>query len=120
MTALAVKVTTPLWGGRVIVRAAGRMALHVAVRGVKVPSMAMFTVPVECCPDAESAPGVRSWLGPVAEDQMCPACLRALRGQPEPVPEPAAQVPETLPQPGPDRTVRPLWAVPPPLGGCAA
>jgi hypothetical protein len=59
MTALGLETPAPVWAGRVIVRATGRMALHVAVAGTKVPSTAMFTVPVECRPDAESAPGVR-------------------------------------------------------------
>ncbi|GHF33217.1 hypothetical protein GCM10010218_12890 [Streptomyces mashuensis] len=83
MTALAVEMPTPLWAGRAIVRAAGRMALHVAVEGAQVPSAAMFTVPVECRPDAESAPGVRPWAGPVDEGRLCAPCLRALRGEPE-------------------------------------
>lgn len=114
MTALAVETPTPIWAGRVIVRAAGRIALHVAVEGAAVPSSVMFTVPVECRPDAESAPGVRPWTGPVDEEQLCAACLRALRGEPEP--EPARLVPvgvaEALPDPEPDQRGRRLWAVP--------
>ncbi|WP_370418976.1 hypothetical protein AB8O64_11000 [Streptomyces sp. QH1-20] len=114
MTALAVEMPSPLWAGRAILRAAGRMALHVAVEGAQVPTAAMFTVPVECRPNAESAPGVRPWTGPVDEGLLCASCLRALRGDPEP--EPARLIPagtaEALPEPDPGRRVRPLWAMP--------
>ena len=84
MTALAVETEAPIWSGRVIVRAAGRMALHIAVAGAQVPDAIMFTVPVECRPDITSAPGVRPWAGPVDEQHLCASCLRALRGEPEP------------------------------------
>ncbi|MFE3139668.1 hypothetical protein [Streptomyces scopuliridis] len=114
MTALAVEPEGPIWVGRAIVRAAGRLALHVAVEGAVVPLAAMFTVPVECRPDADSAPGVRPWTGAVDEARLCAACLRALRG--EAAPEPACLVPtgtvETLPEPGPDGKGRGLWVVP--------
>ncbi|MFD5856082.1 hypothetical protein [Streptomyces chartreusis] len=43
----------------------------------------MFTVALECVPDAEQAPGVRPWDGPVTESAICPACLRVLCGEPE-------------------------------------
>ncbi|MEU1311001.1 hypothetical protein ABZ419_19225 [Streptomyces cinnamoneus] len=106
MTALAVEVPTPLWAGRAIVRAAGRMALHVAVEGAQVPAAAMFTVPVECRPDAESAPGVRPWAGPVDEGRLCTPCLRALRGEPaaEPAPAGACKHGPNRSVPGPERT----------------
>ncbi|WP_413100871.1 hypothetical protein [Streptomyces sp. Inha503] len=114
VTALAVETSAPKWVGRVIVRAAGRMALHIVVEGAAVPSTAMFTVPVECHPDLESAPGVRPWSGPVDEERLCVACLRALRGETEP--EPARLLStgtiETLPDPAPDRKARRMWAVP--------
>ncbi|AKN68730.1 hypothetical protein QR97_01945 [Streptomyces sp. PBH53] len=113
MTALAVETPTPVWAGRVIVRAAGRMALHVAVRGATVPSTAMFTVPVECVPDAESAPGVRPWTGPVDEEQLCRACLRALHAAPpDPAPSAPARTARELVEPIPARRVRPLWTIP--------
>ncbi|MEU5425599.1 hypothetical protein AB0H73_08310 [Streptomyces olivoreticuli] len=114
MTALAVDRPTPLWAGRAIVRAAGRMALHVAVAGAQVPAAAMFTVPVECRPDAESAPGVRPWTGLVDEGRLCAPCLRALRGEPEPGSArlvPAGTV-VTVPEPDPDRRGRHLRAMP--------
>ncbi|WP_328491271.1 hypothetical protein [Streptomyces zaomyceticus] len=81
---------------------------------VSAPSMPVFTVPLECVPDIERAPGVRPWSGPVSEADICPGCLRALRGEPEPeqprlVP---AGVVEELPAPEPDRRGRHLWAVP--------
>ncbi|MFF8657534.1 hypothetical protein [Streptomyces huasconensis] len=114
MTALAVETPTPLWSGRAVVRAAGRMELHVAVDGVQVPAAVMFTVPVECHPDAASAPGVRPWAGPVDERRLCASCLRALRGEPEP--KPARHVPTAAdgssPEPGPQRRGRGLWAIP--------
>jgi hypothetical protein len=74
----------------------------------------MFTVPLECVPDAEQAPGVRPWDGPVTTANVCPACLRALRGEPEPeapriVPTGVA---EGLPEPAPEDRGRHLWAVP--------
>ncbi|MFI1012620.1 hypothetical protein [Streptomyces sp. NPDC020965] len=78
MTALTIAAPGPLWAGRCVVRAAGRRELHVAVEGAALPVAVMFTVPVECRPDAESAPGVRPWTGPVDEDRLCAGCLRAL------------------------------------------
>ncbi|RLU86224.1 hypothetical protein CTZ27_24920 [Streptomyces griseocarneus] len=114
MTALAVEMPTPLWAGRAIVRAAGRMALHVAVEGALLPAAAMFTVPVECRPDAESAPGVRPWAGPVDEGRLCASCLRALRG--DPAPEPVRPTPagtaEALSDPYLDRRERRLRVMP--------
>ncbi|GGW94965.1 hypothetical protein [Streptomyces noursei] len=112
MTALAVETQAPIWAGRVIVRAAGRMALHVAVAGAQVPDAIMFTVPVECRPDATSAPGVRPWAGPVDEQRLCALCLRALRGEPEP--EPARPLPTSAAEslPDLDRSGRRLRAVP--------
>ncbi|MFJ9416687.1 hypothetical protein ACIRPT_21195 [Streptomyces sp. NPDC101227] len=113
MSALAVEKPTPVWAGRVVVRSAGRMELHVAVQGAQVPSAIMFTVPVECRPDVESAPGVRPWTGPVDEGRLCASCLRVLRGEPEP--EPARRVPastvEALAGSGLERKGC-LWAVP--------
>ncbi|NML55130.1 hypothetical protein HHL19_35620 [Streptomyces sp. R302] len=115
MSALAVEAPlTPDWAGRLIVRAAGRPLLHLAVQGVAAPAMPVFTVPLECIPDDERAPGVRPWTGPVTESDLCPGCLRALRGEPEPPrprPIPPA-VAEELPAPAPDRADRHLWAVP--------
>jgi hypothetical protein len=99
-----------------VVRAAGRPLLHIAGEGVTAPRMPVFTVPLECTPDAERAPGVRPWDGPVTEADICPACLRALRGEPEPEKPrlvPAGAV-EELPEPEPDRRGRHLWAVPAP------
>ncbi|MER5301349.1 hypothetical protein ABT039_18005 [Streptomyces lasiicapitis] len=114
MTALAVETPSPLWSGRAVVRAAGRMELHVAVDGVPVPAAVMFTVPVECSPDAESAPGVRPWAGPVDERRLCASCLRVLRGEPEP--KPVRQAPSAAggppPEPGPQWRERRLWAIP--------
>ncbi|WP_328333399.1 hypothetical protein [Streptomyces sp. NBC_00455] len=113
MTALAVERPTAVWAGRIIVRAAGRIALHVAIAGATVPTATMFTVPVECHPDAESAPGVRPWTGPVDEERLCASCLRALRGEPEP--NPVRTIPTgtavALPDPGADRQGRLLRAV---------
>ncbi|MGW3627792.1 hypothetical protein, partial [Streptomyces sp. NPDC000880] len=87
MSALAVEApAAPLWAGRLIVRAAGRPLLHVGAEGATAPTMPVFTVPLECCQDLERAPGVRPWDGPVDEALMCPACLRSLRGEPEPAP----------------------------------
>ncbi|MCG8971786.1 hypothetical protein [Streptomyces sp. CL12-4] len=118
MSALAAEaLAVPLeWDGRLIVRAAGRPVLHVAGEGITAPAMPMFTVPLECQPDPEQAPGVRPWDGPVTASSLCPACLRSLRGEPEPeqprlvptgttdaLPEPAAQ---------PDPRGRHLQAVP--------
>lgn len=82
MTAWAVEMLTGPWAGRAVVRAAGGMTLHVVVEGAQVPAAAMFTVPVECRPDAESAPGVRPWTGPVDEGRLCAPCLQALRRVP--------------------------------------
>ncbi|MFG2141877.1 hypothetical protein [Streptomyces sp. NPDC048650] len=114
MTALAVETAAPIWAGRVIVRAAGRVALHVAVDGAQVPEAIMFTVPVECQPEAKSAPGVRPWVGPVDEQRLCAPCLRVLRGEPEP--EQARQVvtrvTEVLPELEPDHQRRHLCAIP--------
>ncbi|MFB7403340.1 hypothetical protein ACFCZR_24505 [Streptomyces rubiginosohelvolus] len=118
MSALAVEApAAPLWSGRLVVRGAGRQALvlHVALEGVSAPvSAPMFTVALECAQDAERAPGVRPWPGPVTEASICPRCLRALRGEPEP--EPPRLVPagiaQALPEPAPDRGPRRLWAVP--------
>ncbi|WP_344603873.1 hypothetical protein [Streptomyces glaucus] len=65
-------------------------------------------------PDAEQAPGVRPWDGPVTESSLCPACLRSLRGEPEPE-QPRlvlAGVSEPLPEPEPDRRGRHLRLVP--------
>jgi hypothetical protein len=81
--------------------------------------MPVFTVPLECEPDVERAPGVRPWEGPVTESGICPACLRSLRGEPEPEKPrlvPAGVVAE-LPVPALDRGSRGrhLQAVPDPL-----
>lgn len=117
MSALAVETSAaPEWSDRLVVRAAGRPLLHVAGEGVTVPAMPVFTVPLECVADLERAPGVRPWDGPVAESSICPACLRSLRGEPEP--EKPRIVPpgveEELPVPAlaPDRSARRLQAVP--------
>ena len=104
MTALAVEApAAPEWSGRLVVRAAGRPVLHIVGKSVTAPAMPVFTVPLECAPDAELAPGVRPWDGPVTESSLCPACLRAVRGEPEP--EAARLVPagvtEALPEPEP-------------------
>lgn len=115
MTALAIEApATPEWSGRLLVRAAGRGLLHVVLEGFAAPTMPVFTVPLECVPDVEQAPGVRPWAGPVTESGVCPACLRVLRGEPEPV-QPRlvpAGVAEGLPVPEPDRRGRHLWTVP--------
>lgn len=114
MSALAVEAPV-VWAGRGIVRAAGRPVLHVVGEGVAPPAMPVFTVPLECQPNAEQAPGVRPWDGPVTESSICPACLRSLRGEPKPeaprlVP---AGVTEALPEPEPDSRGRShLRAVP--------
>ena len=114
MTALAVERSSPIWIGRVIVRTAGRTVLHIAVEGAQVPAAAMFTLPLECHPDADSAPGVRPWTGPVDKGLLCASCLRTLRGEPEP--EPVLLVPagvtETLPESDPGRQGRLLRVVP--------
>ncbi|QFG13210.1 hypothetical protein SEA_GILGAMESH_18 [Streptomyces phage Gilgamesh] len=121
MSALAVEApaAAPEWDGRLVVRAAGRPVLHVAGEGVTAPAMPVFTVPLECVPDVAQAPGVRPWDGPVTEASICPACIRSLRGEPEPeqprlVP---AGVAEALPEPAPepDRRGRHLRAVPDPV-----
>jgi hypothetical protein len=127
VTTLAVEATTasePEWSGRLVVRAAGRLLLHVAGEGVAAPEAPVFTVPLECIPDAEQAPGVRPWNGPVTESSICPACLRSLRGEPEPekprlVP---ASMAEELPAPAPDldRCGRHLQVVPDPVKYAAA
>ncbi|MFF8696211.1 hypothetical protein ACF08W_28770 [Streptomyces sp. NPDC015144] len=116
MSALAVESTVvPLWAGRLIVRAAGRQRLHVAQEGATVPASPVFTVPLEC----KLETGLRPWDGPVTESSICPACLRALRGEPEPekpriVP---AGVAEELPVPAaaPNPRGRHLRAVPAPV-----
>ncbi|WP_030780804.1 hypothetical protein [Streptomyces sp. NRRL S-920] len=115
MTALAVERPAPAWAGRAIVRAAGRMELHVTVEGVEVPAAAMFTVPVECRPDASSAPGVRPWAGPVDERRLCAACMRALRGEPEPEQVQLATSGTVMvppPEPGPEGRGRHLRVIP--------
>ncbi|MBZ6253585.1 hypothetical protein KVH27_35125 [Streptomyces olivaceus] len=121
MTALAVETPAapPEWDGRLVVRAAGRPVLHVGAEGVTAPAGPMFTVALECAPDPEHAPGVRPWDGPVTTSSICPACLRSLRGEPEPaaprlVP---ASITEALPEPTPDPDVRGrhLRAVPDPV-----
>ncbi|WP_409473512.1 hypothetical protein [Streptomyces sp. HC307] len=121
MSALAVEVLAapPEWDSRLVVRAAGRPVLHIGVEGITAPSVPVFAVALECTPDAERAPGVRPWDGPVAESAICPACLRSLRGEPEPeaprlVP---AGVAEALPEqaPEPDRRGRHVQAVPAPV-----
>ncbi|MGA5127696.1 hypothetical protein ACPCAG_30895 [Streptomyces pseudogriseolus] len=116
MTALAVEaLAAPEWSGRLVVRAAGRPMLHIAAEGVTAPAVPVFTVPLECAPNAEQAPGVRPWDGPVTEASVCPSCLRSLRGEPEPeqprlVP---AGVAEALPVPDPEPArSRHLRAVP--------
>ncbi|MFJ4880165.1 hypothetical protein ACIP93_33825 [Streptomyces sp. NPDC088745] len=120
MTALAVEApAAPGLAGRLVVRAAGRPVLHIAGEGVTAPAVAVFTVPLECVPDAERAPGVRPWDGPVTESSICPACLRSLRGEPEPeAPHlvPASTAEELpVPAPGPARRGRHLRAVPDPV-----
>ena len=103
MSALAAKVPAapPEWDGRLVVRAAGRPVLHVGAEGVTAPAVPVFTVALECAPDAEEAPGVRSWDGPVTEALLCPACLRSLHREREP--EAPRLVPvgvvEALPEP---------------------
>ncbi|MFB6629986.1 hypothetical protein ACFCWY_08830 [Streptomyces sp. NPDC056362] len=115
MSALAIEASAvPEWSGRLIVRAAGRPLLHVALEGSLAPTTPVFTVPLECEPDTERVPGVRPWAGPVSESSLCTACVRSLRGEPEPerpriVP---AGVAEELPAPEPERRGRRLWAVP--------
>jgi hypothetical protein len=121
MSALAVEApaAAPVWDGRLVVRAAGRPLLHIGIEGATAPPVPMFTVPLECVPDVELAPGVRPWDGPVVESRICPACLRSLRGEPEPeaprlVPAGAIEaLPE--PQPGPDHRSRHLRAVADPI-----
>ncbi|MER6109345.1 hypothetical protein [Streptomyces hirsutus] len=128
MSALAVEAPAapPEWDGRLVVRAAGRPVLHIGTEGVTAPTVAMFTVPLECAPDIERAPGVRPWNGPVTEASICPACLRSLRGQPEPAPARPVPVPagvaEALPepQPAPDDRGRHLRVVPDPVTYTAA
>lgn len=117
MSALAVETPAAVVPrGRLVVRAAGRPLLHIAGEGVTAPRMPVFTVPLECTLDAEQAPGVRPWDGPVTEADICPACLRALRGEPEPEKPRLVQADaaEELPEPDPDRRGRHLWAVPAP------
>lgn len=118
MSALAVEVLAfpPGWDGRLVVRAAGRPVLHIGAEGIMAPSVPVFAVALECTPDAERAPGVRPWDGPVTKSAICPACLRSLRGEPEleaPRLVPAC-VAEALPEPEPepDRRDRHLQAVP--------
>ncbi|MFG2408792.1 hypothetical protein ACGFR8_31500 [Streptomyces brevispora] len=118
MSALAIEAPAapPEWDGRLVVRAAGRPVLHIAGEGVTAPAEPVFTVPLECVSDAEQAPGVRPWSGPVSESSICRACLRALRGEPEPeAPRLVLTgVAEALPVPASDRGPRRLWAVPDP------
>ncbi|MFD9190374.1 hypothetical protein ACFWCA_19350 [Streptomyces phaeochromogenes] len=120
MSALAVEtLAAPEWSGRLIVRAAGRPLLHVAGEGVTAPEMPVFTVSLECVSDAEQAPGVRSWDGPVTESSICPACLRSLRGEPEPekprlIPAGVAEA-LPVPAPAPDARGRHLQVVPDPV-----
>ncbi|MFF7838811.1 hypothetical protein ACFZC6_08345 [Streptomyces ossamyceticus] len=119
MSALAVEVlaSPPEWDGRLVVRAAGRPVLHIGAEGITAPSVPVFAVALECTPDAERAPGVRPWDGPVTKSAICPACLRSLRGEPE-LEAPRlvlAGVAEALPEPEPDRRERHLQAVPAPV-----
>ncbi|MFG2986211.1 hypothetical protein ACGFYQ_34005 [Streptomyces sp. NPDC048258] len=114
MTALAVEAPAAApWGGRLVVRAAGGLLLHIATEGAEAPAATMFTVPLECCQDREQAPGVRPWAGTVDEASVCPSCLRSLRGEPEPAPPRlvGTGTAEQLPEAGPARR---LWAVPDP------
>ncbi|MFE2181383.1 hypothetical protein [Streptomyces sp. NPDC059455] len=114
MSALAVEApVAPEWADRLVVRAAGRPLLHIAKEGITAPPVPVFTVPLECEPDAERPLGVRPWDGPATESSICPVCLRSLRGEPE-LEQPRlipAGVAETLPEPEPDRHGRHLWAV---------
>jgi hypothetical protein len=115
MTALAVeRAAAAEWDGRLVVRAAGRPVLHIGAEGVTAPAMPVFTVPLECAPDVETAPGVRPWDGPVTEAKVCPACLRSLRGLPEPaVPRLVPTgTPQALPEPESTPGRRHLQAVP--------
>ncbi|MFB6525217.1 hypothetical protein [Streptomyces sp. NPDC056399] len=105
MSALAVETTVPAGPGRLIVRAAGRLELHIAAATVKLPAAAMFTVPLECRPDPETAPGVRPWHGPLDENRLCPDCQRSLRVAPTELP---AATSEPRPRPVP-ATGRGLW-----------
>ncbi|MGW1275536.1 hypothetical protein ACWD4V_01075 [Streptomyces tsukubensis] len=84
------------WDGRIIVRAAGGTLLHIALRQALMPAAPVFTLPVECHPDPDTAPGLRRWTGPVDEALVCPTCLTALHhGQ-----NPAHRVPQAAPPPG--------------------
>ncbi|MFD3514870.1 hypothetical protein [Streptomyces sp. NPDC058657] len=114
MTALAIETTGPVWAGRLIVRAAGRLALHVAVEDVAAPAATMFTIPLECRPAVESAPGVRPWNGPVDEERLCTACLRVLRGEPAPLRPLPGSAAGAAPEPPAEQGGRRLWAVPAP------
>lgn len=118
MSTLAVEVLAapPDWDSCLVVRAAGRPVVHIGAEGITTPSVPVFAVALECTPDAERAPGVRPWDGPVTESAICPTCLRSLRGEPEleaPGLVPAG-VAEALPEPEPDRRDRHLQAVPDP------
>ncbi|MEU8523555.1 hypothetical protein [Streptomyces sp. NPDC048577] len=96
MSALALGAQTPArLPGRIIVRAAGRMDLHITAT-TQIPAAAMFTVPLDCAPDQEAAPGVRPWTGPLDENRLCPECRHALNT--EPASEPA-EMAEARPEP---------------------
>ncbi|MEU8540860.1 hypothetical protein AB0C52_12885 [Streptomyces sp. NPDC048717] len=82
MSVLPVESPAPAGAGQLIVRAAGRLELHIAAGTVELPAAAMFTVPLECHPDVETAPGVRPWHGPLDETRLCPTCRRSLRVEP--------------------------------------
>ncbi|MFF9901281.1 hypothetical protein [Streptomyces longispororuber] len=121
MSALAVEAPcAPELSGRLVVRAAGRPDLHIAGEGVTAPAVPVFTVPLECVPDAERAPGVRPWDGPVTQARLCPACLRSLRGEPEPPQRVPAAITQELPAPASGRRGRRLWVVPEPQTYAAA
>jgi hypothetical protein len=88
----------PLVPGHLLVRAP-RVGgeLHIVAIGAQIPAQAVFTVPLECMPDAQQAPAVRSYDGPADPDRLCQACVRALTGEPEPEPVPLAAVPALMP-----------------------
>ncbi|MFI7299286.1 hypothetical protein [Streptomyces sp. NPDC050121] len=113
MSALAIEVLAapPEWDGRLVVRAAGRPVLHIGAEGITAPSVPVFAVALECTPDAERAPGVRPWDGPVTESAICPACLRSLRGEAEPEAPHLVPVGVAKALPEPDRRGRHLQVV---------
>ncbi|MEV7512037.1 hypothetical protein AB0O57_29185 [Streptomyces sp. NPDC091201] len=119
MSVLAVDAPTRgPWDGRLVVRTAGGRLLHIGAEGAVSPGGAVFTVALECCRDQSQAPGVRPWAGPVDEARVCPACLRSLRGEPEPVlPLVEAGAPVRPAEAAPGRR---LWAVPSPAAWAAA